>query len=80
MASSSSLLSTSVPSLMKDEKWRNWAELPSKLTSSILLRLGAIEILENAQKVCTSWHRVCKDPSIKRRKTHFSLFVISSAK
>jgi len=52
---------------MKDEKLRNWAELPSKLTSSILLRLGAIEILQNAQKVCKPWHRVCKDPSMWRK-------------
>ncbi|VYS61745.1 unnamed protein product [Arabidopsis thaliana] len=67
MASSSSLSSTPLPSLMKDEKLRNWAELPSKLTSSILLRLGAIEILQNAQKVCKPWHRVCKDPSMWRK-------------
>ncbi|XP_010422442.1 PREDICTED: putative F-box/LRR-repeat protein 23 [Camelina sativa] len=67
MASASSLSSTCVPSLMKDEKWRNWAELPPEVTSSILLRLGAIEILQNAQKVCKPWHRVCKDPSMWRK-------------
>ncbi|XP_010430852.2 PREDICTED: F-box protein SKIP19-like [Camelina sativa] len=59
--------STSVPSLMKDEEPRNWAELPSDLTSSIMLRLGVIEILENAQKVCTSWRRVSKTPSMWRK-------------
>ncbi|XP_010422438.1 PREDICTED: putative F-box protein At4g05475 [Camelina sativa] len=55
--------STLVPPLMMkdEEESRNWAELPSDLTSSILLRLGAVEILENAQKVCTSWRRICKD-------------------
>ncbi|EOA21246.1 hypothetical protein CARUB_v10001596mg [Capsella rubella] len=52
---------------MKDKEYRNWAELPPDLTSSILQRLGAIEILENAQKVCKSWHRVCKDPSMWRK-------------
>ncbi|ESQ29536.1 hypothetical protein EUTSA_v10023830mg, partial [Eutrema salsugineum] len=41
--------------------------LPPELTSSILHRLGAIEILENAQKVCKSWYRVCKDPSMWRK-------------
>ncbi|CAL9233108.1 unnamed protein product, partial [Arabidopsis halleri] len=52
---------------MKDRGYRNWAELPSDLTSSILLRLSVIEILENAQKVCRSWRRVCKDPWMWRR-------------
>ncbi|CAA7046996.1 unnamed protein product [Microthlaspi erraticum] len=50
---------------MKDGEYGNWAELPPELTSSILHRLGAIEILENAQIVCTSWRRVCKDPSMR---------------
>ncbi|CAH8354455.1 unnamed protein product [Eruca vesicaria subsp. sativa] len=45
----------------------NWAELPPELTSSILHRLGAIEILYSAQKVCRSWRRVCKDPSMWRK-------------
>ncbi|XP_019084348.1 PREDICTED: putative F-box/LRR-repeat protein 23 [Camelina sativa] len=49
------------------EECRNWAELPPEITSSILVRLGAIEILENAQKVCKSWRRVCKDPSMWRK-------------
>ncbi|CAH8273272.1 unnamed protein product [Arabidopsis lyrata] len=52
---------------MKDRGYRNWAELPSDLTSSILLRLSVIEILENAQKVCRLWRRVCKDPWMWRR-------------
>ncbi|XP_010455874.2 PREDICTED: F-box protein SKIP19-like [Camelina sativa] len=58
--------STLVPPLMirEEEEPRNWAELPSDLMSSILLRLGAVEILENAQKVCTSWRRICKDPTM----------------
>ncbi|ESQ45452.1 hypothetical protein EUTSA_v10010638mg [Eutrema salsugineum] len=52
---------------MKDGGYRDWAGLPPELTSSILVRLDAIEILENAQKVCKSWHRVCKDPSMWRK-------------
>ncbi|CAH8358371.1 unnamed protein product [Eruca vesicaria subsp. sativa] len=72
MASSSSLgpFSPSPPSLipvMKEGECRNWAELPSELTSSILRRLDSIDLLENAQKVCTSWYRVCKDPEMWRK-------------
>lgn len=58
---------------MKDEETRNWAELPSELTSSILLRLGTIEILENAQKVWTSWRCVSKDPSMWRKIDMYDL-------
>ncbi|XP_010424623.1 PREDICTED: putative F-box/LRR-repeat protein 23 [Camelina sativa] len=52
---------------MKDSEYRSWAELPSDLTSSILIRLGVIDILKNAQKVCRSWRRVCKEPSMWRK-------------
>ncbi|KAJ4895427.1 F-box protein SKIP19 [Raphanus sativus] len=64
MASSS--LSPS-PAAMKEGEYANWAELPPELTSSILHRLGPIEIVETAQKVCRSWRRVCKDPSMWRK-------------
>ncbi|XP_033140147.1 F-box protein SKIP19-like [Brassica rapa] len=69
MASSSSLVlsSPSLTPVIKDGEYKNWAELPSELTSSILQRLSLVEILENAQKVCTSWRRVCKDPSMWRK-------------
>ncbi|EFH40230.1 hypothetical protein ARALYDRAFT_917899 [Arabidopsis lyrata subsp. lyrata] len=43
---------------------RNWVDLPSELTSSILLRLNIHDILNNAQKVCKLWRRVCQDPSM----------------
>ncbi|XVF45979.1 hypothetical protein PTKIN_Ptkin02bG0251300 [Pterospermum kingtungense] len=45
---------------------RNWLELPRNVTASILLRLGAIEIIESAQKVCTQWRDICEDPSMWR--------------
>ncbi|CAN8308539.1 unnamed protein product [Cochlearia groenlandica] len=45
----------------------NWLDLPPELISSILTRLGAFDILENAQKVCKLWHRVCKDPLMWRK-------------
>ncbi|KAK3039743.1 hypothetical protein RJ639_027400 [Escallonia herrerae] len=44
----------------------NWLELPRELTASILRRLGAIELLESAQKVCTTWRNICKDPAMWR--------------
>ncbi|XP_024199895.1 F-box protein SKIP19 [Rosa chinensis] len=46
---------------------RHWTELPDNATASILSRLGAIEILESAQKVCMKWRKVCKDPLIWRK-------------
>ncbi|KAG2330732.1 hypothetical protein Bca4012_019673 [Brassica carinata] len=61
------MASSSLTSVMKDGEGINWAELPSDLTSSILRRLDSIDILENAQKVCTSWYRVCKDPAMWRK-------------
>ncbi|KAK1418117.1 hypothetical protein QVD17_27256 [Tagetes erecta] len=45
---------------------RNWLELPSDLMANILQRVGVVDILENAQKVCTSWRNICKDPSMWR--------------
>ncbi|GMI80389.1 SKP1/ASK-Interacting protein 19 [Hibiscus trionum] len=45
---------------------RNWLELPTDVTASILSRLGAIHILNSAQKVCSQWRNICKDPSMWR--------------
>ncbi|KAJ4833863.1 hypothetical protein Tsubulata_035730 [Turnera subulata] len=45
---------------------RNWLELPKDVTISILQRLGAVEIMESVQLVCTTWRSVCKDPSMWR--------------
>ncbi|CAH1445290.1 unnamed protein product [Lactuca virosa] len=45
---------------------RNWLELPSDVMSNILYRIGPIDILENAQKVCTTWCKICKDPAMWR--------------
>ncbi|EOA22662.1 hypothetical protein CARUB_v10003364mg [Capsella rubella] len=62
MSSSSSMPLSALEPPLKKQGPRNWAELPSELTCDILGRLGAVEILESAQKVCTHWRRVCKDP------------------
>ncbi|KFK32207.1 hypothetical protein AALP_AA6G211200 [Arabis alpina] len=52
---------------MRDQEPRNWSDLTPELTCSILVRLGAVEILENAQKVCRSWRRISKEPSLWRK-------------
>ncbi|CAN4076218.1 unnamed protein product [Withania somnifera] len=41
-------------------------EIPEGIWTNILHRLGAVEILETAEKVCSKWRRVCKDPSMWR--------------
>ncbi|KAK4488135.1 hypothetical protein RD792_003877 [Penstemon davidsonii] len=43
-----------------------WVELPRDVTANILHRLGAIEILESAQRVCTTWRNVCREPAMWR--------------
>ncbi|KAI3781074.1 hypothetical protein L2E82_11073 [Cichorium intybus] len=49
-----------------NQEKRNWLELPNDVMANILHRIGAFDILENAQKVCTSWHKICKDPAMWR--------------
>ncbi|KAJ0657686.1 putative F-box domain-containing protein [Helianthus annuus] len=50
---------------LKQEE-RNWLDLPSDVTFNILNRIGMVDILENAQKVCTAWRKICKDPTMWR--------------
>ncbi|CDY22112.1 BnaA09g01410D [Brassica napus] len=59
--------------VVKDGECRNWSELPFELMSSILCRLDLIGVFENAQKVCTSWRRVCKDPAMWRKIDMYNL-------
>ncbi|CAH8361078.1 unnamed protein product [Eruca vesicaria subsp. sativa] len=61
------MASSSLTPVMKNGACRNWAELPYELTLSILRRLDIVDILVNAQKVCVSWRRVCKDPAMWRK-------------
>ncbi|PWA96295.1 RNI-like superfamily protein [Artemisia annua] len=42
-------------------KRRNWLDIPSDILADILSRVGAIDILENAQLVCTAWRKICKN-------------------
>ncbi|XP_071688562.1 F-box protein SKIP19-like [Rutidosis leptorrhynchoides] len=44
----------------------NWLELPTDLTANILQRIGMFDILNNAEKVCTTWRKICKDPAMWR--------------
>ncbi|KAL8247607.1 hypothetical protein R6Q59_008823 [Mikania micrantha] len=50
---------------MKHQK-RNWLDIPSDVMENILNRIGIIDILENAQKVCTVWRKICKSPVLWR--------------
>ncbi|XP_009804461.1 putative F-box/LRR-repeat protein 9 [Nicotiana tabacum] len=43
-----------------------WVELPMEITANILQRLGTVEILENAERVCSTWWKVCHDPAMWR--------------
>ncbi|MFS7945910.1 putative F-box domain, leucine-rich repeat domain superfamily, F-box-like domain superfamily [Helianthus anomalus] len=45
---------------------RNWLDLPSEITANILHRIGVFDIFQNAQKVCTMWREICKDPAMWR--------------
>ncbi|KAK8543206.1 hypothetical protein V6N13_136263 [Hibiscus sabdariffa] len=42
----------------------DWLKLPSDVTASILSRLGAADILNNARYVCTDWRNICKGTTI----------------
>ncbi|PHU08902.1 putative F-box/LRR-repeat protein 23 [Capsicum chinense] len=43
-----------------------WLELQEGIWENILQRLGVEEILKTARKVCTTWNRICKLPSMWR--------------
>ncbi|KAK1409570.1 hypothetical protein QVD17_36097 [Tagetes erecta] len=45
---------------------RNWLDLPSDVTANILNRIGMVDIFKNCQRVCTAWHKICKDPAMWR--------------
>ncbi|XP_016501047.1 putative F-box protein At4g05475 [Nicotiana tabacum] len=48
------------------EKRPRWLELPEVIWVDILQRLGAVGMMLTAEKVCTTWRRLCKDPSMWR--------------
>ncbi|KAL5773948.1 hypothetical protein ACOSP7_011505 [Xanthoceras sorbifolium] len=49
-----------------DPERPNWVELPRDVTAAIFSKLGAIEVLTSVQYVCSSWLKMCKDPSMWR--------------
>ncbi|KAE9602871.1 hypothetical protein Lal_00049903 [Lupinus albus] len=84
---SSSLASSSkLPLNSEESETRNWLDLPRDVTATILLKLGAIEILNNAQRVCTQWRSISNDPVMWRtidmtnssyiQKTEFNLGIM----
>ncbi|KDP34969.1 hypothetical protein JCGZ_09257 [Jatropha curcas] len=54
------------PSSPPQQPYRNWVELPRDITASILSRVGAVEILNTARLVCSTWRTICNDPSMWR--------------
>ncbi|WOG89644.1 hypothetical protein DCAR_0208882 [Daucus carota subsp. sativus] len=47
---------------IKRKQRPNWLQLPYDVTINIFRKLGAVEILLNARKVCKAWHNICKEP------------------
>lgn len=43
---------------------RNWLELPEDVMILIFKKLSVLEILLNAQMVCTSWQKLAREPQI----------------
>ncbi|RVW98473.1 F-box protein SKIP19 [Vitis vinifera] len=50
----------------EEEEERNWQELPRDVTSMILSKLNAVEILSSAQFVCSFWRKLCREPMMWR--------------
>ncbi|KAI3677940.1 hypothetical protein L6452_37214 [Arctium lappa] len=46
------------------KKTPNWLEMRHEIIGIILQRLGVVEILNSAQKVCTTWRRIRKDSAM----------------
>ncbi|KAF7847570.1 hypothetical protein BT93_L2831 [Corymbia citriodora subsp. variegata] len=44
----------------------NWRDLPQDIATTIFPKLGAVEILANAQWVCTDWRSLCRHPLMWR--------------
>ncbi|GMN54580.1 hypothetical protein TIFTF001_023700 [Ficus carica] len=53
-------------SSLSEKQGPNWLSLPRDVTLLIFTRLGAVEILKSAQRVCSSWLEICKDPLLWR--------------
>ncbi|KAL5708902.1 hypothetical protein ACHQM5_019648 [Ranunculus cassubicifolius] len=45
---------------------RNWLDLPTDVMLLIFIKLGVVELLANAQKVCSLWKKLAKEPLLYR--------------
>ncbi|KAF9611130.1 hypothetical protein IFM89_027088 [Coptis chinensis] len=45
---------------------RNWLDLPKDVMLAIFMKLTAYEILFTAQRVCSSWRKLAKEPQLFR--------------
>ncbi|PNX90104.1 F-box protein skip19 [Trifolium pratense] len=52
--------------ILQRQAMPNWVDLPRDLTENILQRLGTVEILMSASRVCSLWWNICKDPLMWR--------------
>lgn len=59
-------LSSSNSKGVAESSERNWLDVPRELVFTIFQKLGAIEILTNAQSVCSVWRNISKDPFLWR--------------
>ncbi|KAL5706868.1 hypothetical protein ACHQM5_024979 [Ranunculus cassubicifolius] len=50
---------------MKQEK-RNWLDLPRDVLILIFMKLGVFDLLINAQRVCSLWRQVSREPILFR--------------
>ncbi|MED6143308.1 hypothetical protein PIB30_004809 [Stylosanthes scabra] len=44
----------------------NWVDLPKEVTTKILRKVGAVDVLKSAQFVCTHWYSISLDPLLWR--------------
>lgn len=55
-----------IPAAVPSSPAPPWTELPTDVAANILQRLSCVELLESAQKVCTTWRSLCRDPAMWR--------------
>ncbi|KAL5730298.1 hypothetical protein ACHQM5_003137 [Ranunculus cassubicifolius] len=56
---------------------RNWLELPRDILIHIFIKLGTVDVLYTAQRVCSLWRKISKEPQIFRSvdmRNHWHVF------
>ncbi|KAL5717565.1 hypothetical protein ACHQM5_010548 [Ranunculus cassubicifolius] len=51
---------------IKKGQTRNWLDLPRDVMLHIFLKLGVIDLLFNAQSVCSTWRKLAREPQLFR--------------